>query len=49
MGTPCCPPGSFPTAVHNEGSVKGAYFPMEAVAQIIHKYEFLNLFSILHK
>lgn len=50
METQRCPAGSFATVMHNKVFVEGTYFPMEVVAQTLHKYELVNLFfSIPHK
>lgn len=44
METQGCPAGSFATVMHNKVFVEGTYFPMEVVAQTLHKYELVNLF-----
>lgn len=50
METQWCPAGSSATLMHNKVFVEGTHFPMEVVAQTLHKYELVNLFfSILQK
>ena len=44
METQGCPAGSFATVMHNKVFVEGTYFPMEVVAQTLHKYKLVNLF-----
>lgn len=43
METQRCPAGSFATVMHNKVFVEKTYFPMEVVAQTLHKYELVNL------